>query len=131
MLISQMPQAVLVPIPLHKSRESERGFNQSNLIAHELSRMTGVPVGNFARRIRKTSTQAKTTHKNDRTQNTREAFECIADPTMEGDPLVILVDDVITSGATMLSTARAMQKGGFTRVIGVGLAQEDWRGRSH
>lgn len=130
-LISKTPNVLLVPIPLHKSKEKERGFNQARLIAQALSRVTGAPLGDLLVRVKKTKQQAQTPRRSDRNQNTARAFECPARAEADPKTLVVLVDDVITSGSTMIAAAHALRRRGINRVWGLGLAQEDWRGRGY
>lgn len=130
-LISKTPNVLLVPIPLHKSKEKERGFNQARLIAQALSRVTGAPLGDLLVRVKKTKQQAQTPRRSDRNLNTARAFECPARAEADPKTLVVLVDDVITSGSTMIAAAHALRRRGINRVWGLGLAQEDWRGRGY
>lgn len=130
-LISKTQNTLLVPIPLHKSKEKERGFNQAQLLARALSEVVGAPIGDLLVRIKKTKQQAQTQRRSERNKNTARAFKCL--PHIEVDPktLVVLVDDVITSGSTIIAAAQALKQRGITRVWGLGLAQEDWRGRGY
>jgi ComF family protein len=121
----------LVPIPLHKSKEKERGFNQARLIAQALSRVTGAPLGDLLVRVKKTKQQAQTPRRSDRNQNTARAFECPIQTEVDPKTLVVLVDDVITSGSTIIAAAHALRRRGISHVWGLGLAQEDWRGRGY
>lgn len=130
-LISKKKCAVVVPVPLHTSKEKERGFNQVRLIAQHISQITGAPLAHPLSRVKKTKPQAQTQHRKDRSKNTSGAFVCPDNFKIETDALVVLIDDVITSGATMLAAAQALRKQGVHNVWCLGLAQEDWRGRGH
>jgi ComF family protein len=104
--------AVLVPIPLHVRRERQRGFNQSADIAQALSDLTGIQVRNLLHRQRSTMTQSHLPREL-RQQNTSNAFTVIArsEATKESQALpriIILIDDVATSGSTLSAAAKAM-----------------------
>jgi ComF family protein len=130
-LISKTKHVVIAPIPLHTSKEKERSFNQVNIIAQQISQVTGAPVKHLLARVKKTKPQAQTQHRKDRSKNTSGAFVCPDNFKIEADAHVVLIDDVITSGATMLAAAQALRKQGVHNVWCLGLAQEDWRGRGH
>jgi ComF family protein len=109
------PDAVLVPVPLHRSRLWQRGFNQSLLIARELSRSTGLPVDPaLARRVKRTP-PLKGMSILQRRRAVSGAFKVRADAELKGRT-VILVDDVLTTGSTANSCARAFRRAGARRV---------------
>ncbi|HLD29885.1 MAG TPA: ComF family protein, partial [bacterium] len=100
---------LLVPIPLHPSREQERGFNQSLVIAQELKKILHIPVEyRQLKRIRNTPTQTDLTP-SERTENISEAFKA-------GDRFagrnILLVDDVATTGATLTEARKALRNAG-------------------
>lgn len=110
----------LVPIPLHKSRMRERGYNQSALLAREISRKTGIPVEEgLLLRTRKTKSQ-KSLPRQERQNNLKRAFK-ISGNDVKLDT-VILVDDVYTTGSTIDAAAKALLAGGIARVYFVTLA---------
>jgi competence protein ComFC len=114
---------VLVPVPLHPKRLRERGYNQSNLLALELSKLVRMPViDNTLHRLKDSPPQARTTTVEARHRNVKKAFVC------EGDRLrgsnVILIDDVCTSGATLEACAEAVVAAGAGSVWGLTLARE-------
>ncbi len=99
----------VVPVPLARARERERGFNQSELLATALARRWGLPVWSTAlQRTRNTTTQTALTPQQ-RLSNVAGAFEIMGAyrARVRGAHL-ILVDDVITTGATMNACAAAM-----------------------
>jgi len=118
-----LPGDVLVPVPIHRKRLRERGYNQSSLVAHELGRRCGLPVINDCL-IRQSyiSSQAKSASAIVRLENVTGAFTCI-DGRLKGKK-VILIDDVSTSGATMNACAGAMKSAGAATVWGLALALE-------
>lgn len=107
---------VVMPLPLSRERIAERGFNQSGLLAERVCRKLGLPMEIDAlQRIRNTPPQASLDHEA-RIKNMRGAFRCDEqDGRFEG-MTVALVDDVMTTGATMDSAARALRAVGVARV---------------
>lgn len=103
--------AVLVPIPLHRQRLRQRGFNQSLEIAHALGQQTGIPVADILTRKRATVAQALLPHEM-RAENVEHAFE-VKDSTPHSELLkstyVLLVDDVSTTGSTLLAAASGLR----------------------
>jgi ComF family protein len=98
----------LIPVPLHPSRERQRGYNQAMLLAGGLASSSGVPLLNVLRRTRKTASQT-TLSGHERTQNVSGVFA--VDPTWV-PPLggrYVLVDDVRTTGATLNACAGALR----------------------
>jgi ComF family protein len=107
--------AVLVPVPLHPRRRRERGFNQSELLAGELARRTGLRAAPAALvRRRDTSPQAGLTAAA-RRANVEGAFAVRQRARVAGRP-VVLVDDVLTTGATARGCARALREAGVAEV---------------
>lgn len=104
---------LIVPVPLSSARLAERGFNQALEIARPLSRMLDLPVevGHIHRR-RDTSPQAALPWKQ-RAKNVRHAFECELDLSGRA---VLVVDDVMTTGATLDELARTLKAHGAARV---------------
>lgn len=108
-------EAVLVPVPLHPRRRRERGFNQSELLAAELARRTGLRLAPAALvRRRDTSPQAGLTAAARRT-NVEGAFAVRQRARVSGRP-VVLVDDVLTTGATARGCARVLREAGASEV---------------
>jgi ComF family protein len=107
--------AVLVPVPLHPRRRRERGFNQSELLAAELARGTGLRLaaGALVRR-RDTSPQAGLSAAA-RRANVEGAFAVRQRARVDGRP-VVLVDDVLTTGATARGCARVLREAGASEV---------------
>jgi ComF family protein len=109
--------AVLVPVPLHVRRLAERGFNQSALLARHAGQRVGLGVLPRALvRIRETDEQAALAG-SERASNVKSAFVARSGVVPRG-ARVILVDDVVTTGATALACVRALETAG-ARVLGV------------
>lgn len=105
------PGLVLVPVPLHRQRLRERGHDQARELARRLSRGTGLAWCDGLVRVAATAAQSSLPLEQ-RQRNLRNAFAA-------GGPLpgrVVLVDDVMTSGATLAAAARALREGGATEV---------------
>lgn len=116
---------LLVPMPLHWRRLWRRGFNQSALLGRELSRRTGIPVGNVLRRRRATPAQAGLTSAA-RRNNVAGAFVVRGGNRLDGRH-VVLIDDVLTTGATATAAAAALKRGGARRVTVLTVARVDRR----
>lgn len=114
---------ILVPVPLHPKRLRERGYNQSGLLARELSKLNGIPVSEscLIRSIHSFS-QAKTSSVRERLKNVSGIFAVKNDALR--NKRVLLIDDVSTSGATLNECARALMSGGAASVWGLALARE-------
>ncbi len=114
------------PVPLHPRRERSRGFNQSELIAHELSRLTGTPVDlAVLRRIRNTPPQVHMETPGARQRNIVDAFECSIDVAGRR---YMLIDDVVTTGSTMSACADALKDAGAANVWGIAFARQGMHG---
>ena len=113
---------VLVPVPLHRTKEADRGFNQSRELCRALSRQTGVPVVEGLRRVRVTATQASL-NREERLRNMRGAFAPRAGAEVRGRR-VLLVDDVLTTGATTNECARVLRRdAGAEKVVVITVAR--------
>ena len=116
---------LIVPMPLHWRKRWRRGFNQASLLAREISRRTGTPVRNALRRVKDTAAQAGLTNAK-RRQNVSGAFRAKRSASLEGRR-VLLIDDVLTTGATAASCARALRGAGARDVTLLTLARADRR----
>lgn len=116
---SALQADAFVPVPLHTSRRRERGYNQSELLANVLSRHTKVPMRNWLRRVRHTEQQAHL-GAHDRRANVKDAFHAHAAVHAKR---IALVDDVLTTGATLAECALALQQAGASDVIAITLAR--------
>jgi ComF family protein len=116
---------VIVPMPLHWKRAWHRGFNQADLLARALSRRTGIPVAQAVRRKRATPAQAGLTRA-ERRVNVAGAFE-IRKRNEVNSRHVLLIDDVMTTGATASACAGVLKRAGARRVTVLTLARVDRR----
>jgi ComF family protein len=118
------PAEVIVPVPLHPRRLRERGYNQATLIARELARTTGLPIlEDVLARSRATKTQTQLSAA-ERRVNVIGAFT--ADAARAAGRAVLLVDDVCTTGSTLMACADALRRAGANRVYAMTLTRATW-----
>lgn len=112
----------VVAIPMHPAKESNRGFNQAELIAKEFGKLSGINVlTDFLQKTANTKTQVETKKKDERMKNLENAFVC--DPSQAWvSKTIILVDDIATTGATFMHASRALKKAGFEKIICLAIA---------
>lgn len=109
-------------VPLHRVRRRERGFNQSELLARGLARVLGRPLLRTCLvRTRATGSQTNLTAR-ERATNVRNAFRTRWGFRL-GGRRILLVDDVMTTGATVSDCARALKEGGAAKVVVVTIAR--------
>jgi ComF family protein len=114
---------MLVPVPLHDKRLRERGYNQSQLLAAELSQQISMAVNPaLVKRVRNTGPQARSASVYERRVNMENTFICTSGEAAGRD--IVIVDDVCTSGATLESCASALKAAGANHVLGFTLARE-------
>jgi ComF family protein len=110
----------LVPIPLHKRKLRERGYNQSELIARGCSRTTGIPVRtDLVCRGKFTQTQTMFSLE-ERRKNMENAFSFVSSDVK--GKTIILIDDIITTGSTIESCADVLKRAGAVRIIAASAA---------
>jgi len=114
-LVSPNGEAIFVPVPLHWTRLWRRGFNQSALVARELSRRLAIASDPFALRRIKRTPPLKGMSRLQRRKAVAGAFR-IADKAAVAGKTVILVDDVLTTGSTAEACARTLKRAGAARV---------------
>lgn len=123
MLFNNFHSPILIPIPASKGSLKERGFNQCELIVKELMKIDAGK--NFSadfkslRKIKETKHQSKTKNKAQRLKNLDGCFEADIEKTKNKN--IILIDDVITTGATVKEAARVLKQSGAKKVVGFAL----------
>ena len=121
-LLPHPEEFVTVPVPLHKHRLRERGFNQSLLLAKVIASELGTPL-DYLSLIRKRDTRSQTGLKRkERGRNVANAFSVNSAAIFKGTR-VLLVDDVLTTGHTLKECARTLKKSGALEVICLALAR--------
>jgi ComF family protein len=115
--------AGVIPVPLHRAKARERGYNQSEYIAGGIRSVTGLPVlCSVVRRQRMTATQTMLDME-ERRKNVAGAFSLASSSrTVLCGRSFLLVDDVITTGATICSCARSLSAAGVERVVACAVA---------
>lgn len=115
---------IIIPIPLHPKKLKERGFNQSDLLAIELSRITGIEVCcDAALRIKETLPQNKLKLE-ERFKNLEDAFEINSKKIYQiNGKNVIIIDDILTTGATAENMARSLKRHGARNIIFLSIAK--------
>lgn len=112
-----LSQFTILPIPLHRKRERERGFNQSKLIALEFSRRMDLPMDDsIIFRIKSTHPQSQAKNREIRFENVARCFSIPHSEKTEQKNFV-LIDDVITSGATMNEATRVLKLAGARKIL--------------
>lgn len=117
---------LLIPVPLHPWRRYRRGYNQSALLARELSHQLNVPVAEVLCRTRHTTPQVELSARA-RAQNVSGAFtvdEGVVQQAYNSSGPVLLIDDVCTTGATLRECAETLKKSGLTEVYALTLARQ-------
>ena len=115
------PDSVLVPIPLYKTRLRTRGYNQSALLAAGLARQFSLRSEELLRRVKDTHTQVNLSQAQ-RRENIKDAFMLNNALGVKLPKQVFLVDDIVTSGATLAEAAKTLKKAGVEKVWGIALA---------
>ncbi len=124
---------IVIPIPLHKRKLRERGFNQAELLAKEIAEYFSAPMeNNVLKRTRFATPQAKIKNYKIRRENIKDIFEispefikkCVSEnQNLLKDKIIILVDDVSTTGATLSEAAKVLKRGGAKEVWGLVIAK--------
>lgn len=111
----------IVPVPMHRRKLRVRGYNQAEAIARGISDALGVPVFPDLV-IKRKHTRSQTTKSRElRMENTRSVFVVVSQEVVKGKSW-LLVDDVITTGATLAELARILQEAGARQILACGLA---------
>lgn len=109
-----------IPVPLHKSRMRHRGYNQAEVLARELSALTGIPVlADWIVRVEKTAPM-KDLSAQERQNNLKRAFKIQRNDVKLST--VIIIDDIYTTGSTMDAMSRELKKAGVKRIYFLALA---------
>lgn len=111
----------IIPIPVSRSRRFQRGYNQVELIAKPLSDMSNIPYKPTAlKRIKDTESQVRLSH-SERIKNVQDAF--VADSSEVDQSACLLVDDIVTTGATLENATKALLAAGASSVYALTVAR--------
>lgn len=113
---------LLQPIPLHSSKQKLRGFNQALLIGRFFNMSLQLPVTDYFKRTKETLPQAEIKQKKDRYLNIKGAFQPHKYAETRGKTIII-TDDVITTGYTVLEFSKALKQNGALKVFAIALAK--------
>lgn len=113
---------VIVPVPLHRKRRRERGFNQAEELARWLSRRRKLPLWNGLRRIKATEVQARL-RRSQRLRNQAGAYALRNEQSDLTGKQCLIIDDVFTTGATVNACARILKKAGAESVSALTVAR--------
>ena len=108
----------VVPVPLYYSREKERGFNQSFLIAKALAEVLGKPLWSEVLSREHFHHPQMVLSREERLKNIMGAFKYASDQKLSGN-VILLVDDIITTGATLRACADVLRQAGAEKVYGI------------
>lgn len=129
MLLQSLPLEqqfdVVVAMPMHWRKRWERGFNQAELLARPVAKRYGLKLGTSLRRTRYTKAQAGLSEAQ-RRNNLRDCFT-VAKPEQISGRRVLLIDDVLTTGATLRAAAAVLKSAGAAYVCALTLARADHR----
>ena len=115
--------SLLVPLPLHPIKKRTRGFNQAALVAAELSHLTGIELDeDCVARVKNNVSQTTMHSASERILNVTNIFKVVHPDRLVGKTVVI-VDDLITTGATMNECARAVREAGAAHVIALSVGR--------
>lgn len=111
-------------IPLSKKRLRQRGYDQARLLAEEIAAKTGLPCRQLLQKVKNNSAQSLTRDAKQRRENVAGVY-ALDDGADVSGLRILLVDDVVTTGATMSEAARILRKAGAKSVYGVTLARHE------
>ena len=112
---------LVIPVPLHRAKHRERGFNQSDVLGEGISQATGVAFGKGILKRKKNTKDQTHLNAQQRAENVKDAF-VVKRPDLTDGKRVILVDDVMTTGATLNECARMLRTVGVKEVLAATLA---------
>lgn len=110
----------ITSVPLHFSRKKERGFNQSEIFAREIAKLTGVPYIELLKKVKKNRVQHELSLA-ERTENVIGVYD-VVDKTLVEGKTAIICDDILTTGNTMGECANVLFKAGAKGVVGATIA---------
>lgn len=113
----------IIPVPISKKKSRERGYNQSELLARSLSLKTGIAIKtDILFKKLHTRSQVEMKAKETRKLNLKNSFALLNEIVKDKEKTIILLDDIITTGATMEEAAKILKKSGFKKIVAVAAA---------
>ena len=95
---------LIIPVPLTRKRRNHRGYNQTELLAKGVSEITNIPIDNVSVVRRQWKVSQTQLNVMQRSENVKDAFDCVKPENLNGKH-ILLIDDVVTTGSTLLSLA--------------------------
>jgi len=120
---SDFKNVAFQPVPLHPHKERVRGFNQAKLITTFFQKLLPFPEVNYLQRNKETKSQAEIKDRKRRYLNIKGAFSINRKIKIEREKILIITDDVITTGLTALEAVKTLKKEGFEKVFVLALAK--------
>lgn len=114
---------IVIPIPLARLRERERGFNQATVLAESVSGHLSLPIILALKRVRETAPQSKLSP-DKRLDNVKDCFKFVDSYEIK-DKNCLIIDDIITTGATMDAAAKELKRAGALNVWGLALVRSE------
>ena len=109
-------ELILIPIPLSKQRLRDRGYNQAELLAKYVSQQMSIRIEeNLLQKIRHTPSQVSIGHREERLRNLKGSF-MVVDKSLVNNKTVILIDDVATTGATLIEAGYVLKPVSYTHL---------------
>lgn len=119
---TQEERPIISFIPLHSSKLKSRGYNQSEILAKSLSKKLNLKIHGLLKRVKKTSSQVGLTREK-RIENLKGSFSIAPNVLISQYPNILLVDDVFTTGSTLLEAANVLKRKGAKKIWGVTLSR--------
>lgn len=124
-LMKNFTRPILMPIPISKKRFRERGYNQAGLVAEELvlisDKSSFTLAANILVKSKDTPSQVKTASRRERLKNLENSFSVADEKAVRGRN-IILLDDVITTGATLVEARKVLKRAGAKQILSVAMA---------
>ena len=121
--LPELQDSIVIPIPLSRARERDRGFNQTHMIAQVIAHHLNIPLApRVLTRTKNTTAQTNLRTTNERRENMRAAFSLSGPDFIQGKT-IILIDDVRTSGATLTEAASVLKQAGAKKIFGFVVAR--------
>lgn len=121
-LTSQLADFIIIPLPLHHRRYLERGFNQSQILAHSIGQYLEIPVVDDALFRKKYTKHQTKLNMSKRLKNITGVFAVNNKQKIIGKK-ILLIDDVVTTGASLNEAAKVLRQNNAIKVIGLVLAK--------